>query len=514
MNGAEAVVRTLTAGGVEVCFAKPGPTEAHLMAAFDKVDGIRCVTGLFEGVLTGCADGYSRMTGRPTSTLLHLGPGLANGSANLHNASKANSRVINIVGDHPSYHCGLDPSLSSDIQGLAGPFSSWVRTASTPSSIGEDVSDAIAAACTAPGQVTTLVVPADVSWSSGAVVGRSPAAPAAAKVEPDRIERIARILKNEPGTMLLAGGAALRGPGLSIAARIACKTGARLFAPTNAARWARGAGRPIVERIPYPIAHAVSMLSGVRHAILCGAPEPVAFFAYPGKPSHPLPQDCSVSTLAAVAEDVVAALIDLESELDASRTSPPLQQGCGRSPARGSITLDGLGVSIAALLPENTILVDESITSSFTLLPILAGAKPHDHLSLTGGSIGIGLPLATGAAIACPDRTTVCLQADGSAMYTLHALWTQAREQTNTVIVVLANRAYETLRYEFGNVGVTGVGPKALSMVDLNNPELSWVDLANAMGVESTRVTSLEAFNSVFQASISGAGPHLIEVML
>ena len=174
MNGAESLVRTLVAGGVDVCFSNPGTSEMHFVAALDRVEGMRCVLGLFEGVVTGAADGYFRMKGTPASTLLHLGPGLANGLANLHNAKKANSGIVNIVGQHATHHIGYNAPLTSDIEGLARPMSAWVRTSPDAKSVSADGAAAIAAARSAPPQIATLILPADTAWNEADGIAAGP----------------------------------------------------------------------------------------------------------------------------------------------------------------------------------------------------------------------------------------------------------------------------------------------------------------------------------------------------
>ena len=514
MNGADALVGTLTEGGIDTCFANPGTSEMHLVAALDRANSIRCVLGLFEGVVTGMADGYARMVERPAATLLHLGPGLGNGIANLHNARKARTPIVNIVGEHATYHRGFNAPLTSDIEGLAKPVSHWVRTTRSAQAIGHDTARAIQEAVSAPGHVATLVVPADAAWGEGGSVGSVEAGRRPARPNSAAVERAAELLRAGQGTALMIGGAALREPGLSIAARIAAHTHARLLGPTSAARASVGAGLPMVERIPYPIAIAREVLADVRHLILIGVDEPVAFFAYPGQPSKPLPKDSIVHCAVAVDEDPVEGLRMLEELLGSEKAAPPLRPGIQAGAASGDLDLAKLAATVSGMLPDNAILVDESITSSFVLLPQLRHARPHEFLQLTGGAIGIGLPLATGAAIGAPSRKVVCMQADGSGMYTPQALWTQAREKLDVVTVVLANRAYATLRGEFKSVGIDNPGPNALAMLDLANPELRWAEMARSMGVEACRVTTAEALATAFDAAMRQKGPFLIEAMI
>jgi len=514
MNGAESLVRTLVAGDVNVCFANPGTSEMHFVAALDAVEGMRCVLGLFEGVVTGAADGYARMAERPAATLLHLGPGLANGLANLHNALKASSPVVNIVGDHATYHRRYDAPLTSDIETAAAPFSKWVRTSGSARSVAADGAAAIVAARTPPGQVATLILPADTAWNEadGPVVpGR---APERLRVSQDSVLEAARVIRSgEPAVMLL-GGAAVRQLGLDLAGRISKVANVAIMAQTFNARLERGAGRVSVDRVPYPVDQAVSVLRGFKHFILVGARMPVAFFAYPNKPSLLAPDGAVSHVLARPEEDCVQALEWLADELGARNVQPPAVAYQATRPATGVITPASLGISIGALLPQQAIVVDEAVTTGRQFFPPTRTSHAHDWLQNMGGSIGLGMPLATGAAIACPDRRVISLEADGSGMYTLQALWTQAREGLDVTTVLFANRSYAILRQELSNVGAQNVGRKALDMLDLGRPDLNWVALARGMGVPGNRVATMEEFNTRFAEAAATPGPNLIEVLL
>jgi acetolactate synthase-1/2/3 large subunit len=514
MTGAQALISTLIAGGVEVCFTNPGTSEMHIVAALDRLAKMRCVLGLFEGVVTGAADGYARMAGKPACTLLHLGPGLANGLANLHNASRARVPIINIVGQHASHHLRLDSPLKSDIEAVARPWSKWLRTTWAAADTGRDAVAAILASRTAPQGIATLIVPADAAWSDGgaaATVGPiSPAlAPSAAAVE-----RAAVMLRSGLPTALLLAGSGLFGPGLAVAGRIAAGTGAKLLAPYPFARMERGAGRSVVDRIPYVPEQAADLLKGFRQLILAGTEPPISYFAYPGRSSVLAPEDCVVHTLSEPSEDCAATLIALADALSLTGT-PPLTESPGR-PALpdGSITPPGLAATVAALLPEDAIVVDESMTSGRGIMAAARGGPHHDWLANTGGSIGIALPLAVGAAVACPSRRVLCLTADGSGMYTLQALWTIARESLNVTTVVFANRSYAVLKREFLGLGAGQPGPVASDLFDIGSPPLDWVSLAKGTGLSGTRADSLSAFARALQAGFESDGPTLIEVSL
>ena len=514
MNGAESLVRTLVGGGVDVCFANPGTSEMHFVAALDRVDGMRCVLGLFEGVVTGAADGYYRMADKPAATLLHLGPGLANGLANIHNANKAASGMVNIVGDHATYHRQYDAPLTSDIEGLARPSSHWVKTSPNATGIAADGALAIAAACQPPGQIATLILPADTAWNegSGAAPVPSPARPAPPSA--GAIEEAARVLRSGEPTLILLTGRAVREDGLALAGKIAAKTGARLIAQGSNARAQRGRGRVSVERIPYVVDQALRVLAGLKHIILVGAKMPVAFFAYPDKPSKLYPQDCRGHVLARPDEDLIGALEMLCEAVDARKTPVPTVNDERPRPASGAITSEALGASIGALLPENAIVADEAVTTGRGFFAPTKAAAPHDWLSNMGGSIGLGPPLATGAAVACPDRKVIGLQADGSAMYTVQALWTQAREGLDVTTVLFSNRVYQILKGELANVGAGNPGRKALDMLDIGHPDIDWVGLAKSLGVPGARVTDMDGFNRHFAAGLATPGPFLVEVVL
>src|SRR5271155_452689 len=512
MNGAESLVRTLVGGGVNVCFANPGTSEMHFVAALDRVDGMRCVLGLFEGVVTGAADGYARMTENPAATLLHLGPGMANGLANIHNANKAMTPMVNIVGDHATYHRRYDAPLTTDIETAAKPFSRWVKTSPDAKSVAADGAAAIAAARTPPGQIATLILPADTAWNEGSGPANVPPAAQPAPVSSAAVAEAARVLRSGEPCLLLVTGRALRQEGLDLAGRIAAKTGARLIAQGSNARTQRGRGRVFVERVPYVVDQAVKVLGGLKHIILVGSKMPVAFFAYPDKPSLLAPPDAQGHVLARLDEDIIGALDALAEEVGAHSTPALVVNDPPPTKATGRITPEALGASLGALLPENAIVVDEAVTTGRGFFAPTRSAAPHDWLSNMGGSIGLGMPLATGAAVACPDRKVITLEGDGSAMYTLQALWTQAREGLDVTTLLFSNHSYAILRGELANVGAGNPGRKALDMLDLGSPDLDFVALAKGMGVPGARVTTMEEFNRRLAEGIAEPGPFLIEV--
>lgn len=514
MNGAESLIRSLVAADVTTCFANPGTSEIHIVQGLDHIAEMRCVLGLFEGVVTGAADGYARMAGKPACTLLHLGPGLGNGLANLHNASRAQVPIVNLVGQHATYHLHYDAPLTSDIEGIARPYSKWLRTSAEIGGIGKDAADAVVAARTAPGQIATLIIPADLAWSEGGISAHAPRIPQPPMPDSQRIEHAAGTLRSGAKTAILISGNGLYGSALRTAGRIAAATGAKLFAPYPVTRLERGAGLPQVERVAYVLEQGIEQFKEFRHLILVGAQAPVAYFAYPGKNSEFTSAECEIQTLAAPGEDLVGALESLAEGLGARDAGGSAQKAERPPTPPGNITLPGLASAVGALLPENAIVVDESMTSGRGMMAASKGAPPHDWLGNTGGSIGIALPLAVGAAIASPERRVLCLTADGSAMYTLQALWTMARESLNVTTVVFANRDYAVLKREYSYLGAGSPGPKAASMFEIGRPDLDWVQLAKGMGVPGTRVNSLDEFARALRNGFSSAGPMLIEVPL
>ncbi len=513
MNGAESLARTLLACGVDTVFANPGTSEMHFVSALDRVEGLRCVLGLAETVVTGCADGYARMAEKPAATLLHCGSGLANGLANLHNAKRAHAPVVNIVGDQATYHRPLDAPLTSDIEGIARTVSQWVRSSAHAPAVAADVSAAVQAAMTPPGQIATLVLPADCAWNEAGEAAAPLPVPGRSQVAPDTVGSVARVLRSREPTMLLLSGAALGEAGLRAAARVARASGATLRVPSQVPRMARGRGRPPVDRIPYSVDRAIEVLAGLKHLVLCAAKPPVGFFAYPGKPSTLWPADCSVHVLSRPEEDVVHALHALADELGAAREVAMPDAGTPARPASGAFTTEAFGSTLAALMPEHAIVAEDAVTSGRALFPPTFAAPPHDWIQITGGAIGHALPAATGAAVACSERKVICLQADGGGMYSLQSLWTQARERLDVINVIFANRRYAILQGELAAVGARA-GRASRELFDLGRPELDWVKLANGMGVEAVRVAALEGFADAFRSALARRGPFLIEFLI
>jgi acetolactate synthase-1/2/3 large subunit len=513
-NGAQALLRTLVDAGVTTCFTNPGTSEMHFVAALDSVPEMRAILALFEGVATGAADGYARMSGRPGATLLHLGSGLGNGLANLHNARKGKVPIVNIVGDHATYHTKYDAQLQSDIETVARNVSSWVRTSQSATAVARDAAEAIAAAKGPPGQVATLILPADVSWSDGAEPAPPPVLPTPPVASSEVLEQVVRALRGRGRTAILLGGRALREPGLMAAGRIAAATGTTLLAEVFPTRMERGEGLPAVERLAYLAEIASVQLAGLKHLVLVDAKAPVSFFAYPGKKSYLVPDGCEVHELAPPTYDALGSLDALVDALGADGAEPARQERSRPARPTGPLDADKVCQAIGAVLPEGAIVSDESQTSGVTLATHTAGAPRHDLLALTGGAIGQGLPVAVGAAIACPGRPVIALEGDGSAMYTIQSLWTMAREELDVTAVILNNRSYAILNIELERVGAQRPGPTAKEQLDLHGPDLDFVQIASGLGVPSVRVDTGEDLTAQLERAVAEPGPHLIEVVI
>ena len=512
-TGAQALISTLRDAGVDVCFANPGTSEMHFVAALDDVPEMRGVLCLFEGVVTGAADGYGRIAGTPAATLLHLGPGMGNGMANLHNARRAHVPLVNVVGDHATYHKQYDAPLESDIEPLAEWTHGWVRRIESGDTIGADAAAAVAAAQATPAQVATLILPADISWSDGGVAS-GPAEPEAPPAPPAAVvAEIAEVLRGGERAVILIGGPAAGAAGQNAADRIAAATGATALVETFPTRHTRGAGIPKMDRLGYLAEAAMAQLDGVTHLIVAGTGTPVSFFAYPGKPSSLVPEGAQVHTLAGRDVDVVAALEQL-ADLVAPDTEARQAPATTTDLPTGDLTVQNWGQVIAALMPENAIISDETNTSGLMLPGLTAGCPRHDVLTLTGGAIGQGLPVAVGAAVAAPDRPVLALQADGSAAYTISALWTMARENLNVTVVLINNHAYAILRLELMRTGAGQGGPKARQLLDLANPDMDFSKIAAGFGVPSTVATTCEELAEQFSAALAEPGPHLIDARI
>jgi acetolactate synthase I/II/III large subunit len=509
MNGAESLVHTLVGHSLKVCFANPGTSEMHFVAALDRIPGLRCIPGMQENVVTGMADGYARIAREPAVTLLHCGPGLANGLANIHNAKRARSPMLNIVGDQATYHKPFDPPLAQDTQALAKTVSQWVKTSRKSTSVGKDAALAVQAARSAPGQIATLILPSDASWNDGGKVAAPLPVPKQRKISSAAIRKAARLLREKSNVLVLLGGDAIRAAPQIYAAAIEAKTKCRIMAECFTGLHQRGAGRLPLLRVPYPAPLAIAALKDVEHIITVCARAPLGFFAYPGVPSHHAPAKASVMSLCDVdqnAEEALQALADeLGAKPQAAKSFPK------HNIPKGIPSSAGLGQMLGAVIPENAIIAEEAISLGGEMLPNSLGAAPHDWMMVTGGAIGYGMPCATGAAVAGNGRRVINMQADGSAMYTIQALWTQAREKLPVTTVILSNRKYQILIAEYGNVGANP-GPTAMNMLDLGNPDLDFVKIANGMGVDAAKCSTLEDCAALMLQSFKKSGPFLIEL--
>lgn len=508
MTGAEALVGTLADCGVKACFANPGTSEMHLVTALDREPRIRSVLCLFEGVATGAADGYARMAGDPAMTLLHLGPGYLNGGANIHNARRAHSPMINVIGDHAVTHRELDAPLASDIASLAKPNSRWMASADRPEDCGRLAAEAFAASFGPPPGPVSLILPADAAWSAG---GRRAAPPPRATlklVESGVVEEAARLLKGAVKPALLVGGAGLSAEGVAACARLSA-AGVRVLTETFAARQARGEGRAPLERLPYFAEVALETLKGVDLLLLAGAKPPVAFFAYPNTPGVLTPPGAASFSLGGPETDAAAALLALAERIGAPQVQSPVRAAQPDAPT-GKLNAHTVGVSLARHMPEGAVVSDDGVTGGLPCLLAMEAAARHDWLSLTGGAIGQGMPLAIGASIARPNAKTICLSGDGAGMYTVQSLWTMAREQLDIVTVVFVNNAYRILKIELARTGAGDPGPAASGMLSLGDPMLDWVKLAEAQGVAAEAAETAEAFDAALARAMAAKGPRLV----
>ena len=513
MNGAESLAKTLIQNGVHTVFANPGTSEMHFVAALDDHPEIRCILCLFEGGASGSADGYFRMKRDIAGTLLHLAPGLGNAFANLHNAGKAGSGVLNIIGDHASSHLRYESPLKGDLIGISEAISHWTRVSPDAKTVAEDGAAAIRAARANNGQIASLILPANTAWEAAEGPVACAALPALVRPSVAEIEAAAIRLPQD-NAALLAGGEALFGRLRELAGKIASKTGCRLMADTLVSRISRGAGSSKIDQLVYPITPKIAQLEQVTSMTLIGTNRPVAFFAYPDKPSVPESPDCTITELCTPTMDI-AWTMEMLADAVGVNSQTQLQSYVLDRPEipSGQLTLEKIGRALAALMPENAILCNEAITASAKVMPPTHTANPHEVLGGTGGAIGFSLPCAVGAAIACPDRRVISLTGDGSAMYTLQSLWTMARESLNITVIIFANHGYQVLREELVNVGVKSYGQNARAMFDVENPLIDWLSLARGHGVPGVRAEDMESFSRGLKTGLQSEGPYLIEVV-
>ena len=512
LTGADALVQTLADLGVDSCFANPGTSEMQLIAALDKESRIRSVLCLFEGVATGAADGYARISGKPAMTLLHLGPGYLNGGANIHNAFRAKSPMINVVGDHAVSHQRYDAPLASDIIGLAASSSRWIKSVDKVEQAGNLATEAWEA-CHGPepGPVS-LVLPADSAWKEGGRKGAMVRAPELRRPSHEKIETAVQAIKTAKSPMILMNGSALSETGLKHAAKLNTN-GIRIMIDTFAPKIARGVGRFMPDRMHYFAEGAMQDLKDCDLMILAGTKAPVAFFAYPDRPSLLVPEGCKVVSLGGFDTDSEKILFELVKAFGIENSAPLANRVCPDKPA-GKLSGTTIGTSIARYLPSNAIVSDDGVSNSIGCYFATVNAEPHDWLMLTGGAIGQGMPVALGAALAAPDRKVLCLSGDGAGMYTCQSLWSMARENVDVTTIVFVNHSYRILNIEQSRTGAKDPGHVAKSMLDLSNPEIDWVRLAQSMGVPGTLCTTAEEFDSALERAFSKEGPSLIAALL
>ena len=520
INGAESVIRAALASGIDTCFANPGTTEIPLVRALDEIPGVRPVLALFEGVCTGAADGYGRMASRPALTLLHLGPGLANGIAYLHDARRARSPVVNLIGEHATWHQAADPPLHSDIESLARPVSAWLKRGQVSTNLAAELREAVEVASVKPGRIATLILPHDLQLAPGGRLSAPLQVAAPAPVSAERVEAARRALDNPESVAILLGAHGLRERALEAITRIQARTGVSLLAEAFPARWERGLGRPVITRLPYFPEYAVPVIARFRTIILAGAPSPVSFFGYPGTPSHYITPQQQTVELAGPEEDVETALAELAAALSTqplaakALTPPPAAPDILNPQLTGRLTGQTMTAVVAALLPPEAIVMDEGHTSTGAHTAYFQAAAPHSYLTQPGGAIGLGMPCALGAAIACPDRPVVTLQADGSGMYTVQSLWTMAREGLNIKTIICNNSGYRIVGIEMQRAGVTSFGDRARSLMEMEGPQIDWVGVSRGLGVPAARVVTPGELAEVLRRELAAPGPFLIDAVL
>lgn len=512
-TGAQTLVTTLADLGVSACFANPGTSEMHLVTALDGEPRIRSVLCLFEGVATGAADGFARISGGPAMTLLHLGPGYLNGGANIHNARRAHSPMVNVIGDHAVSHRALDAPLASNITGLAAPNSAWIKSVDRVEDAGALAAEAWAASFGPSPAPVSLVLPADSAWEQADAKDiATPPKPTLRTMPEDRLTEAVDAIKAASRPAILINGTALLDEGLQAAARLKA-AGIMVLTDTFVGRQARGAGRFAPDRLQYFAEAALAQLEGCDLLMFAGTKAPVAFFAYPDKPGSLVPDGCKPLSLGGADTDSAMTLAALADALGADAAAPgaPLALPDAET---GELTPGAVGVSISRCLPENAIVADDGVTGSLAAFLPTATARPHDWLMLTGGAIGMGMPLALGAAIAAPKRKVLCLSGDGAGMYTNQALWSMAREKADVVTVVFVNHSYRILNIELYRTGAGNPGPTSQAMLNLGAPEIDWVKLAEAQGVPAKLATTAEAFEAALQEGFAHEGPYLVAALV
>ncbi|MDB5557165.1 MAG: thiamine pyrophosphate protein domain protein TPP-binding protein [Enterovirga sp.] len=511
-TGAEALVRALVDEGVTVFFANPGTSELHAVSAIDREAGARGVLCLFEGVATGAADGYGRIARSPAATLLHLGPGLANGMANLHNARQAGSPMVVVVGEHSGDHLAFDSPLKSDLERLPPYYSKGVRTLRPGDDMAAAAAEAVHASMSRPAGISTLVAPADAMWAPPSRPSRVEARPRSPETFDTAVaDRISAALRGGSAALIL-GGEALLEDGLTLAGRIAAATGATLLSETFNARHSRGGGLPHAQRIPYFPELAAPLLAKFGLLVLLGSKRPTSFFGSPNQPSDLVASDTVVIGIGP-GDDPVAVLRHLAESM-AAGTAEPIAPARQTLPLpTGPLTAGAIWAAMNHLMPDGSIVCEEAGVSSRGADEAMSVAARHEWLNLTGGSIGDAVSLAVGAAVAAPGAKVFAVQGDGGALYTIQALWTHAREKLNVLTVIMNNGRYAILDYEAKRHGIS-LGARGASLFDLASPSIEWVQVARGLGVEAATATTAEEFSDRLREAIAADGPRLIDARL
>ena len=512
MTGAQALVGTLADNGVRACFANPGTSEMHLVTALDGEPRIRSVLCLFEGVATGAADGYSRITGVPAMTLLHLGAGYLNAGANIHNAGRANTPMVNVIGDHAVPHLKYDAPLTSDILGLAGPNSGWIKSANKVGDTGKLATEAFSASYGPKRGPISLLLPADSAWEEGGVKGPVVTPPPLRAVSAERITAAAKAVKAAVKPVIVINGTALTEAGLAAAARLKA-AGLRVMTDTFYAKMRRGAGVFAPDRMQYFAEGAMADLEGSDLMLVAGTSLPVAFFSYPGKPSLLVPEGCETMDLGGADTDSAQTLTALVDAMGAEDAAAPETLKIPDMPI-GELNAVTVGKSITRHMPENAIVSDDGVSNGLMSYLPTQNARAHDWMMLTGGAIGQGMPLALGAAIAAPDRKVICISGDGAGMYTNQALWSMAREGADVTTIIFVNHSYRILNIELYRTGAGNPGPTAKNMLSIGGPDINWVGLSESLGVPAVKATTAEAFDTALADAIAAKGPRLIAAVV
>ena len=495
------------------------------MDALSGVGGVRTVLGLHENVVTGAGDGYARMARRPAMTLLHLGPGLANGLANLHNAKRASSPMLNLIGTMATWHTAADASLQMDVESLTQTVSCWASLLPSRELLHTFAREAIArvSAFASPDgcRIATLLLPHDLQWQicshSGAHMEPSLIVPSSG----GGVVAIDALLQDlaEAGRRgaLLLGGEALCEPMLSVFASYARCVGTAILCVNEFARADRGQGRPAVRRIPYHSQQAREFLESFTVMVFINAVEPTAQFGYPESistlvSSHSKIHRIPFAELSAVLHHLQGAI-----SRDAAGELEPMAFPSNLFPPDGILTAPKMWQLVAGLQPLDTIIiVDESLTSGGEYWEASQHSPPFSHLSQTRGAFRNGPPCAVGAALACPDRHVINLQADSSGLYSSQALSTQARERLNITTVVCANNAYGILQVDLARQKPKfgGRGCVVNALTQLNDPPIDWVNLAAGYGVLAVTVNTCEELARELSTAIDAQGPRVIVASL